>query len=116
MMGLTAEMLGRMHGIEREEQDTIRGAVASEGVRSDEEGPLQERDRRIEGHDETARASLCDIDEVIRPTRPWRRSRSSAPRSIRKGGTVTAGNSSAISDGASAHARHELRARRRRSA
>ena len=41
MMGLTAEMLGRMHGITREMQDRFAARSHAQGVGCDADGPLQ---------------------------------------------------------------------------
>ena len=49
MMGLTAEMLGRMHGITREMQDQFAAALAPEGLGGHADRALQERDRRHRG-------------------------------------------------------------------
>jgi acetyl-CoA acyltransferase len=75
MMGLTAEMLGRMNGITREMQDAF-------GVESH---------RRV----------LCEIDEVIRPDANLATFASLRP-AFDPRGSVTAATSSALSDGASA--------------
>ena len=56
----------------------------------------------IEGHDANGFRVLCEIDEVIRPETTLEGLAALAPAFDPKGGTVTAGSSSAISDGASA--------------
>ncbi len=86
MMGLTAEMLGRMHGITRE---TVGGRFKNEIV-------------PIEGHDADGVRVLCDVDEVIRQDTTLEGLAALKPAFDPKGGMVTAGTSSAISDGASA--------------
>ena len=49
MMGLTAEMLGRMHGITREMQDKFAARSHAKAWEATQTGPLQERDRRHRG-------------------------------------------------------------------
>jgi acetyl-CoA acyltransferase len=55
----------------------------------------------IEGHDENGFLKKFDFDEVIRPETNMESLAKLKPAFDPKGGTVTAGNSSAISDGAS---------------
>ncbi len=56
----------------------------------------------IEGHDANGFRQLCEIDEVIRQDASLEQLASLRPAFNPKGGTVTAGTSSALSDGASA--------------
>ena len=56
----------------------------------------------IEGHDENGFKQLCEIDEVIRPETSLEKLAALKPVFKPSGGTVTAGTSSAISDGAAA--------------
>ncbi len=102
MMGLTAEMLGKMHGITRQQQDEF----AARSHRLAHEATLQGRYNNeivpIEGHDANGFKILCETDEVIRPDTTVEKLAALKPVFDPKGGTVTAGTSSAISDGASA--------------
>jgi len=102
MMGVTAEMLGKMHGVSREAQD----AFAVRSHRLAHEATLQGRFANeivsIEGHDADGNKILVEVDEVIRPETSMESLASLAPVSMPKVGTVTAGTSSALSDGASA--------------
>lgn len=102
MMGLTAEMLGMMNGISREMQDQM-------GLRSHQKawdatinGRFKNEIIGIEGHDANGFRVLCEIDEVIRQDASLEQLASLKPAFNPKGGTVTAGTSSALSDGASA--------------
>ncbi|MFP5431140.1 MAG: acetyl-CoA C-acyltransferase FadA [Gammaproteobacteria bacterium] len=102
MMGLTAEMLGMMNGISREMQDQM-------GLRSHQRawdatinGRFKNEIIGIEGHDANGFRVLCEIDEVIRQDASLEQLASLKPAFNPKGGTVTAGTSSALSDGASA--------------
>lgn len=56
----------------------------------------------IEGHDADGRKVLCEIDEVIRPETTLEGLQALKPVFDPRSGTVTAGTSSALSDGASA--------------
>jgi acetyl-CoA acyltransferase len=102
MMGVTAEMLGKMHGVSREAQD----AFAVRSHRLAHEATLQGRFNNeivsIEGHDADGNKILVEVDEVIRPETSMESLASLAPVFMPKVGTVTAGTSSALSDGASA--------------
>lgn len=102
MMGVTAEMLGKMNGISRADQDAM-------GVRSHRlahEATLAGRFSNeivpIEGHDAQGNKVLVEVDEVIRPETSLESLGALRPVFMPKGGTVTAGTSSALSDGASA--------------
>ncbi|PRB81474.1 acetyl-CoA C-acyltransferase FadA [Pseudomonas sp. MYb185] len=101
MMGLTAEMLGKMHGITREQQDQF-------GVRSHQlahkatvEGNFKDEIIPMEGHDENGFLRVFAEDETIRPETTLESLAALRPAFNPKGGTVTAGTSSQITDGAS---------------
>lgn len=102
MMGLTAELLSMQHGISREDQDKF-------GLRSHQcahsatiEGRFKSEIIPIEGHNDDGFNQLCEIDEVIRPETSLEKLAALKPVFKPSGGTVTAGTSSAISDGAAA--------------
>jgi acetyl-CoA acyltransferase len=102
MMGLTAEMLGRMNGITRDMQDEFGVESHRRAWAATLEGRFKNEIIGIEGHDENGFRVLCEIDEVIRPD-----ANLDAFKALRpvfdpsKAGTVTAATSSALSDGAS---------------
>ncbi|MBK8596717.1 MAG: acetyl-CoA C-acyltransferase FadA [Holophagales bacterium] len=101
-MGLTAEYLGRLHGITREQQDQFayRSQMrASEAMRS---GAFEAEIVPVNGHDEDGALKSFDFDEVIRPETTLEGLGKLKPAFDPKSGTITAGNSSAISDGAAA--------------
>jgi acetyl-CoA acyltransferase len=102
MMGLTAEMLGRMHGITREAQDRFALRSHTLAWEATQQGRFKHEIVGIEGHDANGFRVLCDIDEVIRPETTYEGLAALKPVFDPKGGTVTAGSSSALSDGASA--------------
>jgi len=102
MMGLTAEMLGRMHGITREDQDRFSVRSHQRAWAATQEGRFAKEIVGIEGHDANGVRVLCDRDEVIRPETTLEALAALPPAFDPKNGTVTAGSSSAISDGAAA--------------
>ena len=102
MMGLTAEMLGRMHGITREMQDRFAVRSHARAWEATQTGRFAREIIGIEGHDADGVRQLCEIDEVIRPETTYEALSALPPAFDPKNGTVTAGSSSAISDGASA--------------
>jgi acetyl-CoA acyltransferase len=102
MMGLTAEMLGRMHGITREMQDRFAVRSHARAWEATQTGRFAREIIGIEGHDADGVRQLCEIDEVIRPETTLEGLAALPPAFDPKNGTVTAGSSSAISDGAAA--------------
>ena len=101
MMGVTAEMLGKINGIDRKMQDEF----GARSHRLAHEATLQGRwDNEIipiEGHDENGFKTVLTTDEVIRPETTVEALAALKPVFIPKVGTVTAGTSSAFSDAAS---------------
>jgi len=102
MMGLTAEMLGRMNGITREEQDAFGVESHRRAWAATQEGRFKNEIVGVEGHDANGFKILCDIDEVIRPDANLEAFKALKPVFDPKGGSVTAATSSALSDGSSA--------------
>ncbi len=102
MMGITAEVLAKMHGITRQAQDqfALRSHQRAHAARA--EGRFKDEIVPIEGHDENGFSVVYDYDEVIREDTNLESLAALKPAFDPKHGTVTAGNSSAISDGASA--------------
>ncbi len=102
MMGLTAEALAMLHGVSREQQDEFavrshqRAHAAATGGNFDREIIARE------GHDETGARVLMSADETIRPDTTVEGLSQLRPAFMPKGGTVTAGTSSQITDGAAA--------------
>ena len=101
MMGLTAEMLGRMNNISREEQDAFGLESHRRAWEATTEGRFKNEIVGIEGHDDAGRLQLCTVDEVIRPDATMAQMQKLRPV-FDASGTVTAATSSALSDGASA--------------
>ncbi|MCV6588202.1 MAG: acetyl-CoA C-acyltransferase FadA [Marinobacterium sp.] len=101
MMGVTAEMLGKMNGISRDMQDEFGARSHQRAHAAQLEGRWTNEIIGIEGHDENGFKILLEQDEVIRPDTTAASLAELKPAFVPKVGTVTAGTSSAFSDGAS---------------
>ncbi len=102
MMGLTAEVLAKMHGISRQAQDEFALRSHRKAYEARTEGRFDNEIVPIEGHDENGFSRMFDYDEVIREDTNMESLSALKPAFDPRNGTVTAGNSSAIADGASA--------------
>ncbi|MEH6472190.1 MAG: acetyl-CoA C-acyltransferase FadA [Halopseudomonas sp.] len=102
MMGLTAEMLAKLHGITREQQDALGVRSHLKAHQATLSGGFANELVAVEGHDQNGFKKLIEVDEVIRPETTLESLGALRPVFDPKGGTVTAGTSSALSDGASA--------------
>lgn len=102
MMGMTAEMLGRLHGITREQQDAFGARSHQRAWAATQEGRFKNEILPILGHNADGILELIDFDEVIRPETTVESLAALRPVFDPVNGTVTAGTSSALSDGASA--------------
>jgi acetyl-CoA acyltransferase len=102
MMGVTAEVLAKMHGISRQQQDefAVRSHQLAHAARSN--GGFDREIVAIQGHDELGVMSLIEADETIRPDTSLEGLAQLRPVFDPAAGTVTAGTASQISDGASA--------------
>ncbi|HEX4912049.1 MAG TPA: acetyl-CoA C-acyltransferase FadA [Permianibacter sp.] len=101
-MGFTAELLGRSHGITREQQDQFGLRSHQKAWAATVEGRFKNEIVAMEGHDADGALKLFDYDEVIRSDASIDDMRKLKPAFDPVTGTVTAATSSAISDGASA--------------
>ena len=101
MMGLTAEMLGKMHGITREAQDAFGERSHRLAHKATVEGKFKDEIIPMEGYDENGFVKVFDYDETIRPETTIEGLAALRPAFDPKNGTVTAGTSSQITDGAS---------------
>jgi acetyl-CoA acyltransferase len=101
MMGLTAEMLGRLNGVGREAQDQFAADSHRKAAKATETKAWKNELIPTMGHDADGLPIMVDYDEVIRPETSEEALSKLRP-SFDPKGSVTAGNSSAISDGASA--------------
>ncbi len=101
MMGLTAEMLGKIHGISREQQDEFAARSHQRAHAATVEGRFKNEILPTEAHAEDGTLFTLDYDEVIRPETTAEGLSTLRPAFNPTNGTVTAGSSSALSDGAS---------------
>ncbi len=102
MMGLTAELLGTMNGISREAQDEFALKSHQKAYRANTGGEFSNEMIKVAGHAEDGSAQLIEFDEVVRADASLEGLAALRPVFNPASGTVTAGNSSALSDGASA--------------
>ncbi len=101
-MGVTAEFLSLMHGIGREQQDAFAERSHRLAHKATQEGGFTDEIIPLEGHNERGFKTLVTVDETIRPDTTIEALAQLKPAFNPKGGTVTAGSSSQITDGASA--------------
>lgn len=101
MMGLTAEMLSRLHGISREMQDQFAARSHQRAWAATKAGHFNAEIMPTNGHDADGVLKRYDYDEVIRPETTVEGLAGLKPAFDPLHGTVTAGTSSALSDGAS---------------
>ncbi|ROH91169.1 acetyl-CoA C-acyltransferase FadA [Stagnimonas aquatica] len=100
MMGLTAEMLTQTHQISREQQDEFALRSHQKAYAAIQEGKTRNEVVPTPGHDADGAPILVEHDEVVRPDANLADLAKLKPAFNPKG-SVTAGTSSAISDGAS---------------
>jgi acetyl-CoA acyltransferase len=107
-MGLTAENVAQRFKISRQDQDTFAYESHQKAARAQADGrfkeqilPLKVVDRGFEGGKAVAREKIFDKDECIRPDTSME-ALSKLRAIFRAGGTVTAGNSCPLNDGAAA--------------
>ncbi|EHC83432.1 acetyl-CoA acetyltransferase, partial [Salmonella enterica subsp. enterica serovar Rubislaw str. A4-653] len=102
MMGLTAEMLSRLHGISREMQDQFAARSHARAWAATQSGAFKTEIIPTGGHDADGVLKQFNYDEVIRPETTVEALSTLRPAFDPVSGTVTAGTSSALSDGAAA--------------
>jgi len=101
LMGLTAEALAMLHGISREDQDQFGLRSQLRAYAAQQSGAFDREIVPIEGHDEDGLKQLIRHDTTIRGDTTIEALRDLPPAFNPKGGTVTAGTSSQVADGAS---------------
>ncbi|WP_227370809.1 acetyl-CoA C-acyltransferase FadA [Halomonas sp. M20] len=104
MMGLTAELLGKMHGISREDQDAFGVRSHQRALAANDKGYFDNEIIGVEGHDADGLLQLVTRDEVVRADASLEDMAKLKPVFDPRSGTVTAATSSALSVGASAMA------------
>jgi len=99
-MGLTAEYLARGHGVGRRAQDEFALRSHQRAYAATTSGAFRDEIVPVEGHDEQGALRRVDSDEVIRPDTTLEALAALKPAFDPTSGTITAGNASAVSDGA----------------
>jgi len=101
MMALTAELLGRQHGITRQQQDAFALRSHQRAQQACTSGAFLAEIVPTPGHDGEGALTLIERDEVIRADASLAALAQLKP-AFDPRGTITAGTSSALSDGAAA--------------
>jgi acetyl-CoA acyltransferase len=102
MMGITAEFLAQSQGISRETQDKFALASHQKATAATEEGEFAAEIVPVWGRDEVGNRILVERDQCIRPDASLEALAALQPAFMPGLGTVTAGNSSPLNDGAAA--------------
>ena len=102
MMGVTAEFLAQTNGITREEQDQFALRSHQLAAKAQAAGEFRREMIPIWGRDEAGNRFLVDRDQCVRPDASLETLAALKPAFMPVVGTVTAGNSSPLNDGAAA--------------
>ena len=102
MMGVTAEFLSQMNDISREAQDAFALRSHQLAAAAHDAGDFRREIVPILGKDEAGLDLVVDRDQTVRPDTTMEALAALAPAFVPKTGTITAGNSSPLSDGAAA--------------
>jgi acetyl-CoA acyltransferase len=100
-MGMTAEYLALLHGINRQQMDEFGARSHQLAAKARETGKFKREILAVEGHNADGFLSVIDQDETIRPETTAEALSKLPPVFDPKNGQVTAGTSSQLSDGAS---------------
>ena len=101
-MGVTAEFLAQTQGISREEQDQFALSSHQKAAAAQEKGLFAREIHPVYGIDEEGHNILVDQDQCVRSDTSIDALAALPPAFLPRGGTVTAGNSSPLNDGAAA--------------
>jgi acetyl-CoA acyltransferase len=101
-MGVTAEFLAQTQGISREEQDQFALASHQKAAAAQAKGEFKREMVPIYGRDEAGQRILVDFDQCVRADASMETLGALPPAFMPGMGTVTAGNSSPLNDGAAA--------------
>ncbi len=102
MMGVTAEFLAQTQGISRRDQDAFALRSHQRAAAAHSSGEFKSEIVPVYGRDENGRRLLVDYDQCVRPDTNLEALSALEPAFMPKMGTVTAGNSSPLNDGAAA--------------
>lgn len=100
-MGMTAENLAEKYGISREEQDKFALLSHQRACKAIQEGRFKDEITPVSIPQKKGETMLVDTDEHPRPDATSDKL-AKLPPAFKKGGTVTAGNSSGLNDAAAA--------------
>ncbi len=101
-MGVTAEFLAQSRGIEREAQDQFALASHQKAAAATDAGEFQREIIPVWGRNDAGERTLVETDQCIRRDTSLESLAALNPAFMPKVGTVTAGNSSPLNDGAAA--------------
>jgi acetyl-CoA acyltransferase len=101
-MGITAEFLSQLYDISREEQDQFALASHQKAAAAQAAGKFKNEIVPAYARDEAGHRFLADYDQCVRPDTSLAALSALEPAFVPKTGTVTAGNSSPLNDGAAA--------------
>lgn len=99
-MGITAEFLAQTQGISREEQDAFALRSHQRAAAAHAAGDFAREIIPVWGRNETGDRIRVDVDQCVRPDTSAEALAALKPAFVPEFGTVTAGNSSPLNDGA----------------
>ncbi len=102
LMGVTAEFLAQTQGISRQDQDAFALRSHQNANTAHNKGEFAREIVPIYGRDEAGNRCLTTTDQCVRPDASLESLAALEPAFMPKYGTVTAGNSSPLNDGAAA--------------
>jgi acetyl-CoA acyltransferase len=102
LMGVTAEFLAQTQGISREDQDKFALRSHQLAAAAQAAGEFRAEMIPVWGHDESGNRVLVERDQSVRPDTTLEALAALKPAFMPELGTVTAGNSSPLNDGAAA--------------
>lgn len=102
MMGVTAEFLAQTQDISRHDQDAFALASHQKAAAAHARGEFKREIVPVYGRDEEGNRFLATGDQCVRPDASLEALAALEPAFMPKVGTVTAGNSSPLNDGAAA--------------
>jgi acetyl-CoA acyltransferase len=102
LMGVTAEFLAQTQGISREEQDAFAVRSHQRAAAAHAAGQFKSEIIPVWGLNEAGERTLVEVDQCVRPDCSLESLAALKPAFMPGMGTVTAGNSSPLNDGAAA--------------
>jgi acetyl-CoA acyltransferase len=102
LMGVTAEFLAQTHDISRRDQDAFALRSHQRAAAAHSRGEFQREIVPVYAKDEQGQRFLATTDQCVRPDTSLEALAALEPAFLPKLGTVTAGNSSPLNDGAAA--------------